>query len=257
VIAAPNLGWNNETLDLPALLPELPLGIRLFNEANAAALAELQVRPHGHADFLFVSGEVGVGGGLLIGSELFTGPSGHAGELGHVVVQPDGTACSCGGRGCLETVAGQDAIFAAAGISRAFPAVAGNAENAGQETGVSPSDPSRSESLDQLKSALLANDAAALAAVGQAGLSLGVAVASSARLFNISAVVLGGHFALLGKWIVPALNNSLAIYAPGVVREENISLSGLGQTGALRGAAGSVVRSLLEAPHRILPPATP
>ena len=74
--------------------------------------------PHGGADFLFVSGEVGVGGGLVISSELFTGPEGHAGELGHVVVQPEGVLCSCGGTGCLETVAGQDAIFSAAGIRR-------------------------------------------------------------------------------------------------------------------------------------------
>jgi predicted NBD/HSP70 family sugar kinase len=218
-------------------------------------LAELRYRPAGDADFLFISGEVGVGGGLVIGSELFTGPHGHAGELGHVVVQPEGTLCSCGGTGCLETVAGQDAIFAAAGIPQH--------RNAGRLPAPDPSGrmpsvrgqeapgPSRSDSLAQLLSALAAGDGEALAAVGRAGHYLGVAVASTVRLLNIPSVVLGGHFAILGKWITPALWDSLERYAPGKVPARNISLSAVGQAGALLGAAGSVVRSLVEAPHRL------
>lgn len=245
VIMAPNLGWAMEALDLGALLPDVPLGTTLFNEANAAALAELRYRPAGGADFLFVSGEVGVGGGLVIGSELFTGPDGHAGELGHVVVQPEGTACSCGGTGCLETVAGQDAIFAAAGIPARAPSPARSFSDR------AASGPSRSESLSELLTALAEGDAAALKAVSRAGHYLGVAVASTVRLLNISSVVLGGHFAILGEWIRPALSDSLAKYAPGKVLPENISLSAVGQAGALLGAAGSVVRSLVEAPHRL------
>lgn len=248
VIMAPNLGWNSETLDLGSLLPGVPLGTTLFNEANAAALAELRYRPAGAADFVFVSGEVGVGGGLVIGSELFTGPDGHAGELGHVVVHPEGTACSCGGTGCLETVAGQDAIFAAAGISgdsRATgeAALPGSAEE--------PAGTSRSESLARLLAALAAGDEGAATAVARAGRYLGVAVASTARLLNISSVVLGGHFAILDEWLRPALTEGLARYAPGKVPPENISLSAVGEAGALLGAAGSVVRSLVEAPHRL------
>lgn len=240
VITAPNLGWNNESLDLRALLPDVPLGTTLFNEANAAALAEVRYRPAGGADFLFVSGEVGVGGGLVIGSELFTGPHGHAGELGHVVVQPEGAACSCGGRGCLETVAGQDAILFAAGITH-------KQKQSGQPAAAL----SRSESLAQLLAALAAGDVDALRAVTRAGHYLGVAVASTVRLLNISSVVLGGHFAFLGEWIEPALSESLATYAPGKVLPGSISLSAVGQAGALLGSAGSVVRALVEAPHRL------
>jgi predicted NBD/HSP70 family sugar kinase len=257
VITAPNLGWNSATLDVAVVLPDVPLGTTLFNEANAAALAELRYRPAGDADFLFVSGEVGVGGGLVIGSELFTGPHGHAGELGHVVVQPQGTVCSCGGTGCLETVAGQDAIFAAAGIpTQSAPAPGELAASAPAETGPAGAGPAgrgpaRSESLAQLLSALAAGDADARAAVRNAGLYLGVAVASTVRLLNIQSVVLGGHFAILGEWIAPALSDSLARYAPGKVPGGNISLSAVGQAGALLGAAGSVVRSLMEAPLRL------
>lgn len=249
VLTAPNLGWDSAALDLAVVLPDVPLGTTLFNEANAAALAELRYRPAGDADFLFVSGEVGVGGGLVIGSELFTGPHGHAGELGHVVVQPEGTLCSCGGTGCLETVAGQDAIFAAAGIPTQM--APGGSAVSGLAPGPSGSGPTRSESLAQLLTALAARDADALAAVARAGYYLGVAVASTVRLLNIPSVVLGGHFAILGEWIRPALSESLARYAPGKVPAGNISLSAVGQAGALLGAAVSVVRSLVEAPHRL------
>jgi predicted NBD/HSP70 family sugar kinase len=205
------------------------LGVTLFNEAKAAALAELARGPAGRQDFLYVSGEVGVGGGLVIGSELFTGPEGHAGEVGHIVVDPEGSRCSCGGTGCLETIAGQDAIFAAAGIAGKV----------------------RSESISALLAALAGEKPDALRAVQRAGRSLGVAVASTARVVNIAAVVLGGHFAVLDHWLRPSLVESLARYAPGKILPEHITTAAVGEGGALLGAAGSVVRSLVEAPHRL------
>lgn len=229
VLTAPNLGWTNVDLDLNALLPEVPLGVAVFNEANAAARAELRHRPPGAADFLFVSGEVGVGGGLVIGGELFTGPEGHAGEVGHVVVDPDGVRCSCGGTGCLETVAGQDAIFAAAGITT--------------ETRT------RSQSMAALTQALREGTPQAVRAVERSGRYLAVAIASTARVVNVSSVVLGGHLAELHPWLRAPLLDSLERHAPGRFRPEQVTLSAVGQAGALLGAAGSVVHALLEAPH--------
>lgn len=231
VIAAPNLGWQDIKLDLGRLIPRLPLGVTLFNEANAAALAELARGPAGRHDFLYVSGEVGVGGGLVIRSELFTGPEGHAGEVGHIVVDPEGSRCSCGGTGCLETVAGQDAIFLAAGIAGKGKA--------------------RSESMAALVAALGQGKPEALRAVERAGQALGVAVASTARVVNIGAVVLGGHFAVLERWLRPSLAESLARYAPGKIMPEHITTAAVGEGAAVLGAAGSVVRSLVDAPHQL------
>ena len=231
VLTAPNLGWLDLDLELGALLPEAPLGVELFNEANAAALAELRYRPDGASNFLFVSGEVGVGGGIVMGSELFTGPGGHAGEVGHVVVDPDGRQCSCGGTGCLETVAGQDAIFAASG----------QAPDAG----------SRSAGMSALLQALEAGEPRAVAAVERAGRSLGIALASTARVVNIYSVVLGGHFAVLEPWLRGPLLESLRKYAPGKYASGQVMVSAVGEAGALLGSAGSVIRSLVEAPHRL------
>lgn len=231
VLTAPNLGWVNVYLDLDALLPEAALGVELFNEANAAALAELRHRPDGASNFLFVSGEVGVGGGIVIGSELFTGPGGHAGEVGHIVVDPDGGHCSCGGTGCLETVAGQDAIFSAAGLA--------------------PEGGSRSATMSALLRALESGEPKAVSAVERAGYCLGMALASTARVVDIDSVVLGGHFAVLEPWLRAPLLNSLHKYAPGKYASEHVTVSAVGEFGALLGAAGSVIRSLVEAPHRL------
>jgi predicted NBD/HSP70 family sugar kinase len=230
VLTAPNLGWTNVDLDLSGLLPGAAMGVVLFNEANAAALAEVRHRARNGPGFLFVSGEVGVGGGLVIGAELFTGPEGHAGEVGHVVVDPDGSRCSCGGTGCLETVAGQDAIYAAAGIT-------------GSGT--------RSENMSALVDSLKAGEAGAVLAVDRAGKYLAMALASTARVTDIGSVVLGGHFAVLDPWLRAPLVAGLEKYAPGRITAEQVSLTAVGQAGALLGAAGIVVRSLVEAPHRL------
>ncbi|VXB32047.1 ROK family protein [Arthrobacter sp. 8AJ] len=231
VLTAPNLGWVNVDLDLDALLPETALGVALFNEANAAALAELRHRPDRASNFLFVSGEVGVGGGIVIGSELFTGPGGHAGEVGHIVVDPDGGHCSCGGTGCLETVAGQDAIFIAAGLA--------------------PDGSSRSAAMSALLQALEGGAPKAVSAVERAGRCLGIALASTARVVDIDSVVLGGHFAVLEPWLRGPLLDSLQKYAPGKYASEQVTVSAVGEFGALLGAAGSVIRSLVDAPHRL------
>ncbi|MFH5879100.1 ROK family protein [Arthrobacter sp. NA-172] len=240
VVAAPNLGWADVELseELPKILPDAPFGVSLANEAKSAALAELwfgQGADHGTSerfrDFLYISGEVGVGGGLVIESRLFAGPQGHAGEIGHVVVHPDGPLCACGGHGCLETFAGQDAIYSAAGI-----------------------DPdSTSQQMDQLLSRVAEGDERAVSAVEQAGRYLGIAVASTARVANISAVVLGGHFAVLEEWIAPALRRSLNRHAPGLIPQGNVAFSGLGQTGTLRGAAATSVRRILSRAYELIP----
>lgn len=228
VVRAPNLGWTSTVLDLEGLLPGAPYGTRLHNEANSAALAELWYgQGTGMRDYLFVSGEVGVGGGLVLNSELFTGPGGHAGELGHVVVDPGGPPCSCGGHGCLETFAGQEAVFAEAGIG-------------GEST---------SGRIHRLLGALSEGDKRATAAVERAGHHLGIAVVSTVRLMSLSEVVLGGSFSLLADWIRPSLLGALAEHAPGAVNPADVVVSTLGQSAALLGAAGSCIRGILEEPH--------
>jgi len=132
---APNLVWQDVEIgaELRRLLPDTPFEPVIGNEADFAALAEAHGAPDGGADdsedaddshgadgadgrsgvltdFLYVSGEIGVGAGVILDRELFRGARGWAGEIGHVTVEPGGAPCRCGARGCLETVAGLEAL---------------------------------------------------------------------------------------------------------------------------------------------------
>src|SRR4051812_34883519 len=147
LFSAPNLGWQDVRA---ADLLRLPIPVELDNEANLAALGELWFGD-GERDFLYVSGEVGIGAGLVVNGTLFSGARGLAGELGHVVVAPGGPPCRCGGSGCLETFAGQEALLTAG----------------------------RAPSVPALLAALSQGDAAAVEACEAAGRALGVALTSA------------------------------------------------------------------------------
>ena len=129
VRVAPNLGWQD--IDAPAMLRAVPeladLPIAIDNEANLAALGELR-EAGGDPTFLYVSGEVGIGAGLVLDGALYRGSRGWSGEIGHVTVYPDGRPCRCGASGCLEQYAGlpaleRDESLAAAALGIALSAV--------------------------------------------------------------------------------------------------------------------------------------
>jgi predicted NBD/HSP70 family sugar kinase len=134
VRVAPNLGWQD--VDVLALLRAMPglagLPISVDNEANLAALGELragELRAGGSSPtFLYVSGEVGIGAGIVLDGVLYRGGRGWSGEIGHVTVYPDGRPCRCGANGCLEQYAGQqqaaaDPALAASALGIAMSAV--------------------------------------------------------------------------------------------------------------------------------------
>ena len=103
VLEAPNLGWHD--LDLAARLGAgLDAPIHVANDANAAALAELSLGEHADRSLLCIKVGQGVGAGVVLDGHLVVGDRFAAGEIGHVVVDPDGEPCACGLRGCLETV---------------------------------------------------------------------------------------------------------------------------------------------------------
>ncbi len=103
VESPPNICWG--TVDLVGeLRRRSDLPVFLTNDANAAALGEwTHGAGRGASDVLVITLGTGLGSGLIVGGELVHGASGHAGELGHICVEPDGRACNCGLRGCLET----------------------------------------------------------------------------------------------------------------------------------------------------------
>lgn len=185
LLRAPNLGWH--VVDAAAIVARALGGgvaVGVGNEADFAALTVARQgpgRPSSHTDFLYVSGEVGIGSALIRGSQWVGGRHGWAGEIGHTCVDPSGLACGCGARGCLETVAGQRALHRAAGV----------------------------DSRDDLMAALARDDSRARAAIAAAGRALGIALSGALNLLDISVVVLGGHLGALAPELMPTLDEEL------------------------------------------------
>lgn len=237
VLRAPNLGWSDVPVAdmLRAGLPELRLGVEQDNEANLAALGEMWFGAGRYlGDFLHVSGEIGIGAGIIVGGQVFRGARGFAGELGHIVVDPEGPPCSCGGRGCLERIAGQEAILRAAGLT---DMIAGSASGP-------------RESISALVALLESGDEGALRAVEAAGRTLGAALATAVKLLDPETVVLGGIFSPLAPWVRPAVEEALRVGAGEAA--PSLVVSPLGGDAAVRGAAGLVIERIHADPALLL-----
>jgi predicted NBD/HSP70 family sugar kinase len=114
---APNLGWVDEPFGemLAERLGGLP--VRIGNDADLGVLAEHRRGvARGVDDAVFLAGDVGVGGGIMVGGRPLVGAGGYAGELGHMLVRPNGRRCRCGANGCWETEIGLPAVAHALGL---------------------------------------------------------------------------------------------------------------------------------------------
>ncbi|MCF3118389.1 ROK family transcriptional regulator [Streptomyces arenae] len=219
VVRAPNLGWHDIDLT-PLLSTDLPLTVD--NEANFGALAELWLGEESPEDFLHVSAEIGIGAALVVDGQVLRGTHGFAGELGHMPVRPQGAPCACGGRGCLEQYAGEEAVLRAAGLDPGEDRVGLLAERAG------------------------AGDKAARKALRGAGTALGIALTGAVNLLDPQAVVLGGALSRLAPWLLPAVEEELKERTAG--RACGVTVSRLGPDGPLLGAAHSAARAVLDDP---------
>ncbi|MFF4506970.1 ROK family protein [Streptomyces sp. NPDC001401] len=222
VVRAPNLDWHDT--DIGALLPtDIPLIVD--NEANFGALAELWLGESTPHDFLHVSAEIGIGAAVVVAGGLLRGTRGFAGELGHVPVQPEGPACPCGGRGCLEQYAGEEAVLRAAGLEPGEDRVGLLAGRA-------------AEGNEDVRGALR-----------DAGKALGIALTGAVNLLDPESVVLGGALAGLAPWLLPSLEAELDRRTAGPACP--VTVSRLGPEGPLLGAAHSVVRAVLDDPAAV------
>jgi predicted NBD/HSP70 family sugar kinase len=111
LVFAANLGWHQVDLKEP-LESSTGLPVRIENAANACALSEAWSGPYeGVSDLVAVTVSEGIGTGIIANDHLVRGPSGAAGEFGHVCLDPQGPKCKCGGRGCWEVFASNSAAI--------------------------------------------------------------------------------------------------------------------------------------------------
>lgn len=194
---APNLRWRNVPLAELFRKHRFPKPLVVDNDANAAAWGARRLEFGGRLkDIVVFTLGTGVGGGLILNGRLYRGASGTAGELGHMVVDPRGDACACGGRGCLEAYLGGAALVAWA--RRAY-----------RRSG---------RTVDALTPEILASRAAAgdrvaRAAWRRAGEALGVALTTVANVFNPEAVLFAGGVSRSAALFLPAARRAMAARA--------------------------------------------
>jgi predicted NBD/HSP70 family sugar kinase len=232
---APNLGWRG--VPVGAMLAEA-LGqphshVHVANEADLGALGEHR-RGAGRTvdNLVFVSSEVGIGAGLIIGGRPMLGAAGYAGEAGHTLVRPEGRRCQCGARGCWETEAGEAAILQRAGVT---PEVSGLT------------------AVDVLIDRLEAGDPQALAAAAETAWWLGIGIGNLINMLNPEVVIIGGLYHRLFRYIrSPVL---AAVNTSGLDAVKDIATivpSELGASAALIGAAELSLSEIIADPvgHR-------
>lgn len=235
VVTAPNLGWRDAPLG--ALIAEalgLEAPIVVANEADLGVLAEhRRGAVRGVDDVVFVSGEVGVGGGILVAGRMLTGVAGFAGEIGHMAVNPAGATCRCGSIGCWETEIGERALLSRAGL---------------------PADGGR-DAVDRLLADAAAGRPAALAALDATGGWLGIGVANLINLFDPRLIVLGGLFGRILPFVAASLSSRLdqrALAGPRALA--SVVPAELGGDAALVGAAELAFDAFLADPAERLRP---
>jgi predicted NBD/HSP70 family sugar kinase len=236
LLAAPELGWGAMSLEyeLGRRLGQPHQYLSVENDANLAALCELWLgQGQRWGDFIRVSGEIGVGGALVVKGELLRSGSGLGGELGHITVDPAGPKCVCGSHGCLEQFAGQEALLRAAGLE----AVVG--------TSIALPDGGISLIVRNARR----GDPGVLAALTQAGRALGLACAAAVNLFAPNTIVLGGIYAPLLPWLKGPLRAELEERSY-LMHHTNIAIeaSELGPRAAVRGAASLALRAVCADP---------
>lgn len=221
VHVAPNLGWSG--VPLAALLAERlgrrhpGLGVRVGNDADLGARAE-HVRgvARGVDDVVYLSGQVGVGGGIIAGGAALPGARGFGGEIGHMVVQLDGPRCRCGGSGCLEAMVGSAALCALAG-----PAYGDGHDGAAR-----------------VVVGARAGDAVAVRAVQEVADRLGTGLASIANLLDPRMIVVGGTLEDVLDLGGPTVDRAMCRHlTPAGRRAVRVCPPGLGHDSSLVGAA--------------------
>jgi glucokinase len=213
-------GW--EEVPLAAWLePRLKRSVTLANDGNCALVGEAwKGAAAGCSDVLLLTLGTGVGGGVMVGGQLFTGHNGAAAEPGLITLFPDGPDCNSGNRGSLEQFA------SISGLKRL--------------SGVEPS---------SLAMAASCGDAKALAHWERYGQLLGTGISSLVYLFTPQLVLVGGGLAGASEYFLPAVRREVSTRVQAVSREGlQIKACALGNGAGRLGAACLAIQRLLEAP---------
>jgi N-acetylglucosamine repressor len=228
VINAVNLDWNN--LPLAGLLEgRYHLPVCILNDSQAAAIGEYSYGKNHRAEehLIVINVRHGIGSGIVINGKLFQGDGGSAGEIGHVVVVPEGGEhCRCGNSGCLETVASAQAL-----VKRTRALV-------GQYPNTVLSKNPQEITLDAIEQAFNRGDPLACQVVLETAQYLGSAISSLVGILNINKIVLAGDMTRFGEsWLAMIREAMMKLSLAGPAQSTSIEIGQLGCNSIILGAS--------------------
>ena len=236
VLFTPNLPMRN--YDMGAAM-KARFGVPFFigNDVNLGVLGEHRFgAARGFRNVVGVFPGTGVGGGLILNGELYTGNAFKAGEIGHMVLDPEGPLCGCGQRGCLEAFSSKQGMSAyiRQQVSRGRPCLLADAV----QDGVFKS--------KKLKKALAVNDEVAMEAVDRACHYLAVATGSLINIFSPDLVLYGGGvMEALGELFLEKILREVDRYCMPAIRSTvELKCAALGDDSVLYGALSLIEDSL-------------
>lgn len=238
VTGAYNLNWQTEQSVKAAIETGTGFKLTIDNDANAAALGEAW-RGAGNNDreVSFITLGTGVGGGLVSNGQLIHGTAGAGGEVGHIIVAPNGYLCTCGNRGCLEQ------YTSATGVVHL-------AQDFAEEYVGSSKLKELISNGEEVTSKIvfdLAKDGDYLAnkVINKVAYYLGYATATISNILNPSAVVIGGGVAAAGEFLRARVEQNWQTFAfPTVRQSTRVKLAELGNDAGVIGAASLARTSL-------------
>lgn len=227
--------------DIPIVQPwqaRFGVPVRVENDANAAALGELYFgAARDTPNFLYLGAATGIGGGIIIEGQLFRGQGGFAGEVGHMTMDPGGELCSCGKRGCWETLIGPRAVVERYRQSVAAGSASPLAHNLEHVT------------FSDVVQAVARGDLAADVTLQNMGRYLGLGIANLVNVFNPQLVVLGGLLSLAHEPLIPLIRETVRQNSLQPMRAAlSIVPSEFSTDDGLMGAVALVLDEMMRAP---------
>lgn len=201
------------------------LGVPVYvdNDANLGALGELVWGSgRGVADLAYIKVASGVGAGLVISGQIYRGPGGTAGEIGHITLDESGPVCRCGNRGCLETFTAARYVLPLLHSSH------------GPDL-----------TMERMVALAQDGDPGCRRVIADVGRHVGSGVANLCNLLNPSRVVLGGDLADAGDLVLDPIRDSVARYAiPSAARQLSVLPGALGSRAEVLGALALVLSEM-------------
>ncbi len=228
---APNLGWHDVPLAV-GIKAALGVAVIVTNDVRAAAFGEWRHGAgRGYDDLVCVYVGTGIGGGIVSGGRMLAGCANTAGEIGHIVVEVDGPACTCGGRGCLEAFAGGWAIAKAARAA-IEAGVEGSGAILDAAGGVV-----EAVSAEAIAKAAAAGDALASRILDKAGRGLAAGCVSLVNAFNPCRLILGGGVIDGVPGLIDRVREGVSRYAlPAAAASVEVAAPDLGHAAGVVGA---------------------